>query len=158
MFTIYRNEPWMIFLCLVIILITVMSCSTGAFMQGQYFPSLAYPEGDGTLLFFYLENTEYYQPKDDLFGESENLETLIAQIKLDLSMLKEKYPKLRIFLVDIYQKRGLAAQHQIYEIPIVLLYDNMGYEVRRWLPIDFKRGGGTTREMERLVEKIKSPK
>jgi hypothetical protein len=74
-----------------------------------------------------------------------------------LNMLKEKYPGLRIFLVDVHKKRELTMQHQVTDIPTLLLYDRMGYEVGRWLPIDFKRGGGRAREMEKMIEKIKSP-
>ena len=153
-FMVQRKMYQLLYFYLILLLIT---CSTGAYMQGQYFPELEYDRGDGTILFFYLENTEYLQTEDDLFGETENIELLIAQIKVDLNMLKEKYPGLRIFLVDVHKKRELTMQHQVTDIPTLLLYDRMGYEVGRWLPIDFKRGGGRAREMEKMIEKIKSP-
>jgi thioredoxin-related protein len=143
----------MLSLCVVIFLIT---CSPGFYLKGQYFPELEYISGDGTILFFYLENTEYLQSEDDLFGETQNIEFLISQIKVDLNMLKEKYPYLRIFLVDIHKKRELAIQHQVTDIPTLLLYDKMGYEVGRWLPSDFKSGGGIFREVGNMIEKIKN--
>ncbi|HEX9971934.1 MAG TPA: thioredoxin family protein [bacterium] len=151
-FIIQNNMFLMLSLCVVIFSIT---CSPGFYLKGQYFPELENVSSDGTILFFYLENTEYLQSEDDLFGETQNIEFLISQIKVDLNMLKEKYPDLRIFLVDVHKKRELAMQHQVSDIPTLLLYDRMGYEVGRWLPGDFKRGGGIFREVGNMIEKIK---
>jgi hypothetical protein len=139
------------------LILFLMTCSPGSYMQGQYFRELEYAKGDGTILFFYLENTEYLQSEDDLFGETQNIEFLISQIKVDLNMLKEKYPDVRIFLVDIHKKQELAIQHQVTDIPSLLLYDRMGYEVGRWLPGDFKSGGGIFREVRNMIEKINNP-
>lgn len=71
-------------------------------------------------------------------------------------MLKDKYPDVRIFLVDVHKKRELAIQHQVTDIPTLLLYDRMGYEVGRWLPSDFKSGGGIFREVGNMIEKIEN--
>jgi thioredoxin-related protein len=138
------------------VIIFSITCSPGFYLKGQYFPELENVSGDGTILFFYLENTEYLQSEDDLFGETQNIEFLISQIKVDLNMLKEKYPDVRIFLVDVHKKRELAMQHQVTDIPTLLLYDRMGYEVGRWLPGDFKSGGGIFREVGNMIEKIKN--
>jgi len=38
------------------------------------------------------------------------------------------------------------------------LFDKMGYEVRRWLPVDFTRGGGTASEIKKMIATLKQVK
>lgn len=136
------------------LLLFFLTCAPNTYYRGQYSPELEYPEGRGTILFFILENMEYYEPRTNSFQESEMTEQLINRLKLDLSVLFNKYPGLRIMNIDMYQNRSVALDYRIVGIPTVILFNKNGYEIRRWNPEDFERGGGSVDEIGGLIEKM----
>jgi hypothetical protein len=136
------------------ILLVLFGCSQGTYQRGQHFPQHSFPEGIGTVLFFYTENPEYYQSPDQEFGETENREYLLNRIRIDLNLLNEEYPDLRIIKLDFAQIKHRAQEYLIFDIPTLLLLDNLGFEVRRWIPLDYSRGGGSIREMIQLLDKL----
>ena len=137
-----------------VILLVLFGCSQGTYQRGQYFPQHTFPKGIGTVLFFYTENPEYYQSPSQEFGETENREYLFNRIRIDLNLLTEEYPGLRIIKLDFVQIKHLAQEYLIFDIPTLILLDNLGFEVRRWTPLDYSRGGGSIREMEELLDKL----
>jgi hypothetical protein len=136
------------------ILILSVCCMSGAYIRGQQFPELSNVKGTGTILFFYLENMELYQAQDELFDEAGKVERLINRLKVDINRLKEEYFNLRVEYVDTYENRNVVIIHRVYGIPTIILFDRMGYEVRRWLPGDFERGGGSLWEMKKVIDKL----
>lgn len=121
-------------------------------VKGQHFPELAFPKVTATILFFYTPNPEYFPSNE--FGSAEKLESKINQVKINLNRLAEEFPKLKILVLDISQERQWVARLQIYEIPTIIIFDYKGYEIRRWLPDDYERGGGSTREMRKVIKSI----
>lgn len=113
------------------------SATTGRmYGSGETFAVLAYPEGIGTLLFFYIE-----------------ADPMSEKIRFDVAMLSEKYNNLRVVFIDANKKRNLLLRHQVFELPSILLFDKMGTEFYRWLPTDFD-DDFSRRDLERLVDKL----
>jgi hypothetical protein len=105
--------------------------------KGQTFDILAYPEGIGTLLFF-------YQP----------YESVSEKMKFDVALLSESYGgKLRLVLIDVDRKKDLLFRHQIREVPTLILFDRLGTEFHRWLPYDF-RIAFSKKEMQRVIDRL----
>jgi hypothetical protein len=108
--------------------------------QGEIFRNLAYHEGRGTIIIFYVDGDE-----------------LSDKVRLDIGIISESYgPQIRIFLIDVIKKRNLSEKHRVEQVPTVILFDNMGAEVYRWLPWDF-RSDFSPRDIERKIEKLPPP-
>jgi hypothetical protein len=108
--------------------------------SGENFPVLAFPEGVGTLIFFFVQ--------DDQVSEN---------IKFDVGLVSEKYQQtLRLILVDVKNKAALTEKHRIQDIPTLILFDNLGTEVYRWLRWDF-RSDFSPRDIERKIENLPPP-
>jgi len=107
---------------------------------GDIHKNLAYPGGRGTLIIFYTQN-------DDLSNK----------IRLDVGIVSDNYEQqLKIFLVDVIEKRNLAEKHRIEQVPTLILFDNLGREAYRWLPRDFE-SDFSSRDIERKIEKLPPP-
>ncbi|UCH62497.1 MAG: thioredoxin family protein [Fidelibacterota bacterium] len=136
----------------------LICCAKQASFQGQHFPRLALKEGRGTILLFLVEDLQYYYPETGEISGAENLDYLINRLKMDLGRLSAEYPDMRILAVDVNQDRTAAIDFRVYQqIPTIILIDRAGYEVRRWLPDDFRRGGWTIGEIEKLLEPDTKP-
>jgi len=108
--------------------------------KGAMYKELAYPQGRGTLVVFYTAD-----------------DNLSDKIKIDVGLLSENYNQdLQIYLVDVLEKRNLVEKHRIEQIPTLLLFDNLGREVYRWLPRDF-RSDFSPRDIERVIESLPPP-
>ncbi len=108
--------------------------------RGTMYKELSYPEGRGTLIIFYVEDDK-----------------LSKKIRIDVGILSENYDQeLQIFLVDVFKKRNLAEKHRIEQVPTLLLFDNLGREVYRWLPWDF-RSDFSPRDIERKIDNLPPP-
>ncbi|UCD38082.1 MAG: thioredoxin family protein [Fidelibacterota bacterium] len=129
-------------------------CASDSARRGQFFPELANPAVCGTILFFFTENLEFYQPGSEDNGATNQIDYLIRRLQLDLSRLSQKYTDVRVRNVDMLVERHVALDHRVFGIPTVIFFDGKGYEVRRWIPDDFKRGGGTMWEFEELIARI----
>ena len=140
--------------CILFTSIFILQCSHGTYFQGQRFPELADPESTGTILMFYMENLEMYQSRSSFFDDLEETERLINRLNINLNLLQEQYPSLRIRYIDISQKSHTTVAYQIYHIPTIILFNRTGHEVRRWQPVDFGRGGGTRWEMKKIIDKL----
>lgn len=128
-------------LAIFLIMLSIIACGTtsgpGYVGQGQTFDILAYPEGIGTLLFF-------YKP----------LESISEEIKFDVALLNESYgEKLRIVFIDTDRKQELVFRHQIREIPTLILFNRVGTELHRWLPHDFKVAF-SKKDMQRVIDRL----
>jgi hypothetical protein len=108
--------------------------------KGTMYKKLAYPQGLGTLIFFYIE--------DDKLSE---------KIRIDVGRISENYDQeLQIFLVDVLKKRNLSEKHHIEQVPTLLLFDNLGREVYRWLPWDY-RVDFSPSDIERQIDNLLPP-
>jgi thioredoxin-related protein len=115
-------------------------CSYTYHDKGTMYKELAYPQGRGTLIIFFTE--------DDNLSE---------KIKIDVGLLSENYnQELQIYLIDVLEKRNLVEKHRIEQIPTLLLFDNLGREVYRWLPWDFRSDFGS-HDIERKIETLPPP-
>jgi len=115
-------------------------CSSTYLDKGAMYKELAYPQGRGTLVVFYTAE-----------------DNLSDKIKIDVGLLSENYDQdLQIYLVDVLEKRNLVEKHRIEQIPTILLFDNLGREVYRWLPWDF-RSDFSPRDIERVIESLPPP-
>ena len=131
----------------------LIGCARQVYVQGQHFPRLALEEGRGTILLFLAEDLQYYDPETGEISGAENLDYLINRLKMDLGRLSAGYPDMRILAVDVNQDRTAAIDFRVYQqVPTIILVDRAGYEVRRWTPDDFRRGGWTISEIEKLLE------
>jgi len=129
--------PW-----IVIFFITgsVFQCNSTYLDKGAMYKELAYPQGRGTLVVFYASD-----------------DNLSDKIKIDVGLLSENYEQdLQIYLIDIFEKRNLAEKHRIDQIPTLVLFDNVGREVYRWIPRDF-RSDFSPRDIERVIESLPPP-
>ncbi len=136
-------------------ILIVLRCTQSTYYKGQHFPELAIADGIGTILFFYSENLREFQLADDSFGETEFRENLINRLNIDLKILLEEYPELRVIKINITQNKYLFQDHKVYDIPTLILYDNMGYEVKRWIPSDYSRGVGRI-EIEKSLNELRN--
>lgn len=148
------SKSSLVWISVLFVSLPLLSCSSNAYYRGQYFPELEYAGGRGTILFFMLENMEYYETVTEFSSKAEDVNQLINQLKLDLSLLSNRYRDLRIIYVDMYENRSVALDYRIYGIPTVILFDQNGYEIRRWYPEDYGRGGGTIEEMGSFIERM----
>ena len=131
----------------------LIGCAGQVYIQGQYFPRLALEEGRGTILLFLAEDLQYYDPETGEISGAENLDYLINRLKMDLGRLSARYPDVRILGVDVNQDRSMAIDFRVYhQIPTIIFVNQAGYEIRRWTPDDFRRGGWTIGEIEKLLE------
>jgi hypothetical protein len=130
---------------------------SGSLVQGQYYPELADPKVSGTILFFYVENMEFYQPQNFQSDEIEKKIQLINRLRIDLAIIEDYDTRLKIDYIDISQKRHVGIHYQVYGIPTVILFNRMGFEIRRWVYQDYQRGGGSVYEMKKYIEKMKNP-
>ena len=126
-----------------IFFISIFSCQTGrgpALGGGESFSVLAYPQGIGTLLFFYASS-----------------ESISESIKFEVVMLEEQYGNsLRIRSINAAEKQNLVERHRISEIPTVILFDQLGTEFHRWLLSDF-RYDFSGKDFERVIDKLIIP-
>lgn len=108
--------------------------------RGEIFRNLAYPDGRGTLIIFYVDGDE-----------------LSEKVRLDIGIISENYgPQIRILLIDVIKKRNLSEKHHIEQVPTLILFDNMGREAYRWIPWDF-RSDFSPGDIERKIEKLPPP-
>lgn len=105
--------------------------------KGETFEILAYPQGIGTLLFFYTET-----------------DPLSEKIKFDVALVNEQYAeKLRTVFIDVTKKSSLVMRHRIQEVPTLILFDRMGTEFYRWLPYDFQ-SYFSKKDIVRMVDRL----
>ena len=97
---------------------------------------------------------EYYEPLTDFSDETESIDRMINKVKMDISLISKKYPDIRIIHIDAYQNRAAAFEYRVYKIPVIILYNNKGYEINRWNREDFDRGAGTGKEINSFIEKM----
>jgi hypothetical protein len=143
-------------LCGLIGLLCLAGCAQQGLEQGRYFPGWAVSDDCCTILFFLTEDLELYEQEYDDFSEIRNIDYQIKRLQLDLAQLAAEYPDLRVVSIDVYQKRSLAIDHRIFQVPTVLILSDSGYEIHRWMPDDFKRGGGTRSEIAKFIEQLKA--
>jgi thioredoxin-related protein len=118
----------------------VSQCGCTYHDKGTMYKELANPQGRGTLIVFYVE--------DDNLSE---------KIRIDVGLISENYgQQLQIYLVDVLKKRNLVEKHRIEQIPSLLLFDNLGREIYRWLPWDF-RSDFSPHDIERKIETLPPP-
>jgi len=128
-------------LMLIVLTIGCQTTRTVRYGKGENFPILAYPQGIGTLLFFYIEN----DPSSE-------------KIRFDVALVGEQYDqKLRTVFIDINKKPHLVTRHRIQDTPTMILFDKLGTEFYRWLPSDFQSYFGR-KEIERKIDKLYQPK
>jgi len=128
-------------LILIVLIIGCQTTRTVRYGKGENFPILAYPQGIGTLLCFYIEN----DPSS-------------KKIRFDVALIGEQYDqKLRTVFIDINKKPHLVTRHRIQETPTLILFDKLGTEFYRWLPGDFQSYFGR-KEIERKIDKLYQPK
>lgn len=133
--------PRLELLLLVTLIAGCQATSGPSYGRGESFGVLAYPDGHGTLLFFYE------------IGES-----LGEKIKFDVGLVSEQYGQaLRIVLINATQKPGLIERHRVTELPTIIIFDRLGTEFHRWLRWDF-RDDFSRRDFERVIEKLAKPK
>ena len=105
--------------------------------RGETFDILAYPQGIGTMLFFYEES-----------------DPLVEKIKFDVAMVSESYNnRLRTVFVEAPKKRQLLERHQVRSIPTIILFDKIGTEFYRWLPTDFDQSFGKA-DLVRIIDRL----
>lgn len=133
-------------------LFCLIGCAGLGYVGGQYFPHMALEEGRGTVLLFLAEDLNYYYPETGETTGADNIEYLINRLKMDLDRLSARYPDLRLLVVDVNQHPAAAIDFRVYQqVPTIVFVDRSGYEIRRWLPSDFRRGGWTLGEIEKLL-------
>ena len=149
------QEDWCTaLLCLLMALAGFVGCAAPGLSQGQHFPEMAIEDGCCTLVLFLVENVEFYESGGGAINLAENAEYLINRIKLDLGLLAEKYPQVRAAMIDVHQAPASAMDYRIYALPTVILFDQAGNEVRRWLPVDYRHGGGSLQAMGNQIEQL----
>ena len=103
--------------------------------RGETFQILAYPEGIGTMLYFYSETN----PSDET-------------TRFEIAMVSKNYgKKLRTIFIDAEKKSNLLIRHRIQQIPTLILFDNAGTEIYRWFQPDLIEDF-SKQEMIRIIE------
>lgn len=133
-----KSPRMLLSLMALISILGFIACTTTRYGgKGQTFDILAYPEGIGTLLFF-------YRP----------YESVSEKIKFDVALLTESYGgKLRVVFIDVNRKGELLFRHQVQGVPTLILFDRLGTEFHRWLPYDF-RIAFSKKEIQRVIDRL----